>query len=290
MRVPVGRRTVPALLVTTLVMIGCSSVPAQVPPPDPATSTTTAQPDPSKCGATAAAQLNWGNPQRESHFTAGLDRDWHPYGPEPGHNGAGIRDPKQVSVAAGVATLTSTADGTTAAMSWHPGQRYGRWEACLKSDAAKGGLNAVMLLWPNAEDFPVGGEVDFMEIMSADRQTTSFFLHYGADNQQIFGETKHDATQWTAWALEWTPQHMIAYVNGRKWYETTEVDKFPPRPMHLCIQLDYFGGAPQGTAMHVDWARQWALPDSEPSTLSLAPGDPATGQPKDYPGRNPRAG
>jgi len=40
--------------------------------------------------------------------------------------------------------------------------------------------------------------------------------------------------------------------------------------------------------MHMDWSRQWALPESEPATLSLAPGDPATGQPRLYPDRKPR--
>ncbi|WP_345602766.1 glycoside hydrolase family 16 protein [Pseudonocardia adelaidensis] len=249
-------------------------------PPPPA--------DPSECTATAAERHGWGEPTRRSDFSDGLPGDWHPYGPEPGHDEKGTRTPEAITVADGVATISATEDGTTGAMSWHPGQRYGRWEACVRSDAAHGGLNALLLLWPVAEDFPVGGEIDWMEITSDDRQETDFFLHHGADNDQDHGSVRHDATQWSAYALEWTPERITAYVNGEEWYSTTDSSTFPPRPMNMTMQLDYFPQAGGPAAMHLDWAKQWALPESEPAELTLAPGDPATGQPDDYPERAPR--
>ena len=213
-----------------------------------------APPDPSDCATTAAVRHGWGEPTRRSDFSDGLPGDWHPYGPEPGHDEKGIRTPEAITVADGVVTISATQDGTTGAMSWHPGQRYGRWEACVRSEAASGGLNALLLLWPVAEDFPVGGEIDWMEIMSDDRQETSFFLHYGPDNDQDYGSVRHDST----------------------------------RPMNMTMQLDYFPPAGGPAAMHMDWAMQWALPEGEPAELSLAPGDPATGQPDDFPGSAPR--
>jgi len=146
----------------------------------------------------------------------------------------------------------------------------------------------VLLLWPGAEDCPVGGEIDWMEISDPSRQETGFHLHYGPDNGQDAEFVQHDATTWSAWALEWTPERMTAYVDGEEWYTTTQTDHFPPRPMNMTMQLDYFGGAGAPTAMHTDWARQWALPESEPATLTLAPGDPATGQPELHPERVPR--
>ncbi|GEL17882.1 hypothetical protein PA7_17190 [Pseudonocardia asaccharolytica DSM 44247 = NBRC 16224] len=252
------------------------------------------QPEPavpsSQCTVTAADRYGWGEPTRASHFEqdGALPPDWHAYGPEPGHNKQGVRTPDAITVSAGVATIRGTVDGTTGAMSWHPGQRFGRWEACVRSDPAHGGFNALLLLWPVAEDFPVGGEIDWMEIMSDDRQETSFFLHYGTDNQQDYGSVRHDSTQWSAYALEWTPERMTAYVNGEPWYTNTDTDHFPPRPMNMTMQLDYFPPAAGDAAMHLDWAKQWALPESEPAELSLAPGDPATGQPRDYPERAPR--
>ncbi len=242
---------------------------------------------PSRCPTTAAAALGWGKPTRESDFTGTtLPPDWHPYGPEPGHERRGVRTPAAITVGGGEATITGTADGTTGAMSWHPGQRYGRWEICVQSDP--GDLHSVALLWPVAEDWPAGGEIDWMEIMDSGRQTTEFNLHYGADNQVTSDTVQVDSTQWNAYAVEWTPQAVTGYVNGRRWFSDTDPTQFPPRPMNMTVQLDYFGDAAVGSAIHLQWARQWALPESEPAQLSLAPGDPATGQPELFPQRTPR--
>jgi beta-glucanase (GH16 family) len=254
--------------------------PAQPAPPAPAGG---------NCPQTAAKAFDWGASTRHSDFDGtAVPPDWHPYGPEPGHAKNGTRTPDAVTVGGGVMSINGTQDGTTGAVSWHPGQQYGRWEACVRADKGSGGLNALLLLWPVEENFPVGGEIDWMENMSDDRQETSFFLHYGADNQQEYGSVQHDATQWSAWALEWTPEKITAFVNGKEWYSTTETDHFPPGAMNMTMQLDYFGDAGGPSAMHMDWADQWALPESKPATLSLPPGAPATGQPRDYPDRAPR--
>ena len=47
-------------------------------------------------------------------------------------------------------------------MSWGPGRRYGRWEGRVRAPAADPSYNAVMLLWPDADTWPAGGEIDFM--------------------------------------------------------------------------------------------------------------------------------
>jgi beta-glucanase (GH16 family) len=276
-----------ALTVLGGVPARAAGAPAPAPAPVPVVEEPPA--DPSDCGRTAADVHGWGAPARSSEFSGdALPPDWHPYGPEPGHERQGLRTPDAITVAGGTATITGTADGTTGAMSWHPGQRHGRWEACVRSETGRGGLNAVLLLWPVAEDWPVGGEVDWMEISDDSRQETGFFLHYGEDNEQEQGTVRHDSTRWSAYAVEWTPERITAFVDGEPWYTTTETDHFPPRPMVMTMQLDWFGDSRGGTAMHLDWARQWALPGSEPATLSLAPGEPATGQPDLFPDRVPR--
>ena len=280
---------VSATTVTAPTALASANEPAAV-----ATGTTPGQPAPpappaSPCTRTAAAAHDWGEPDRHSAFEGdAVPPDWHPYGPEPGHAKKGIRTPDAVTVADGAMTIRGDQDGTTGAVSWHPGQKYGRWEACVRSEEASGGLNALLLLWPVAEDFPVGGEIDWMEVLSDDRSETSFFLHYGPDNDQDYGSVQHDSTRWSGYALEWTPEKMTAYVDGEPWYTNTETDHFPPRPMNMTMQLDYFGDAGGPTAMHMDSASQWALPESEPATLSLPPGAPATGQPRDFPERAPR--
>lgn len=250
---------------------------------------------PPHCPTTAAQRLGWGPPTRTADFDAGLPPDWHPYGPEVGHDGRGVRTPAAITVADGVATITATAEGTTGAMSWHPGQRHGRWEACLRTDPGPDALHAVVILWPVAEDFPTGGEIDWMEIFRGDRQQVTVNIHHGPPDRSFGGAVDHDATRWTAWAVEWTADHVTTYRDGVEWYRTDRSGLLPPRPMNMTVQLDWFppaGGGPAagGSALHLDWARQWSLPTSVPATLSLAPGDPATGQPDRHPERTPRSG
>ncbi|OLT05773.1 hypothetical protein BJF90_02070 [Pseudonocardia sp. CNS-004] len=102
---------VPAVLGAFAVLVA-----GQVPP----TST-----DPSECSVTAAERYGWGEPARRSDFSDALPGDWHPYGPEPGHSEEGTRTPDAITVADGNVTISATEEGTTGAMSWHPGQRYG---------------------------------------------------------------------------------------------------------------------------------------------------------------------
>ncbi|MCE0763407.1 glycoside hydrolase family 16 protein [Pseudonocardia kujensis] len=281
-----------ALLTLTACPANASQTGSEVPgaPSSPPSSRgTAAQAAASQCPRTAADTLGWGVPTRQSDFDGtALPPDWHPYGPEPGHDEKGTRTPDAITVANGQVTVSGDEQGTTGAMSWHPGQRYGRWEVCVKSDPGPGGYHPVVLLWPVKEDWPKGGEIDWMEISADDRQTTDFFLHYGADNSQESGSVRHDATEWTAYALEWTPQKMTAYLDGKEWYSTTETGHFPPGAMNMTVQLDLFPPAGGRTAMHLDWAKQWALPESEPAELSLAPGAPATGQPDLHPERTPK--
>lgn len=244
--------------------------------------------DASECTTTAAEKYGWGEPQYASHFnTPGqLDPTWHPYGPEPGHAKNGIRTPEQITVADGNVTLTGKEGGTTAAMKWFPGQKYGRWEGCLKV-SQETAFNALFLHWSDDETFSNGGgEIDWAEIFG-DRNKVNYFLHCGSGGNCNVGSTSHNTTEWTSYAMEWTPTTITAYINGEVWHQSTDPGQFPPRPMNWCIQLDWFGSG--GTSwMSVDWTKQWPIAESEPSSLGLMPGEPATGQPGDYPERKPR--
>ncbi|MHA6780087.1 family 16 glycosylhydrolase [Pseudonocardia saturnea] len=232
---------------------------------DPTTTRAPADPASTSRSATgtapsAAEALGWGTPDREDDFSSGLAR-WELY-QGPGHAGQGVRSPEAATVRDGVLTLTGDASGTTAGMSWGQGQRYGRWEGRVRAPASDPSYDALLLLWPDAEDFPVGGEIDFMEMQDPTRQRTDFFLHHGADDEQVRGQVEVDATQWHNWAVEWTPDAITAFVDGEQWFRTTDTATFPPGPMHLCIQLDWFPEGPgpvQQSTMEVDWVRQYAL-------------------------------
>jgi hypothetical protein len=213
-------------------------------------------------GATAAEAFGWGEPNRADEFDGGSSgQGWSIYD-GPGHGGKGRRSPTAASLLDGILKITGDGSGTTAGMAWAPGQSYGRWEARVRAPASDPSYHALLLLWPDAEDWPVGGEIDFLEMMEPARQITNMFVHYGAENSQVSGEVNIDATAWHNWAVEWTPDHIAAFVDGQEWYRTTEPAAIPSRPMHLCIQLDWFpGGDTAGTStMEVDWVRQYPAP------------------------------
>jgi licheninase len=209
----------------------------------------------------------WGAPSRVDEFGGtALGSRWNVYD-GPGHGGKGRRTPKAVSVRDGVMTITGNSRGATAGMEWGGGQRYGRWEGRVKAPASDESYSALLLLWPDAENFPVGGEIDFMEMMDHTRQETHVFLHYGKKNRQLSGKVGVDATQWHNWAVEWTPTRITTFVDGRPWWSTDRVDTFPPGTMHLCIQLDWFPGSGRGkvqqSTMQVDWVKQYTLRPAE---------------------------
>ena len=148
-------------------------------------------------------------------------------------------------------------------MALAPGQLHGRWEACVKSSPAAASYHSLVLLWPDAEDWPLGGEIDFMEIVDPARQFVEFWVHHGPDDKREKGVVQIDGTQWHSYAVEWTPRRIVTYVDGAPRWEMSNPAHLPPRPMHLCIQLDYFGGdAGQGGLQMVDWVRQYSLAET----------------------------
>jgi licheninase len=213
------------------------------------------------CAHTAADTFNWGIASRSFEFDnpQSLDEWWLYDGP--GHAGNGRRTPAAIGVSGGLVTITGDDQGNSGGMAPNgPGQRYGRWEVCAKSSPAAATYHSVLLLWPDAENWPVGGEIDFMEIWDPTRQDVEAYLHYGADDQRQGGHVRTDATQWHSWAIEWTPDHITVYLDGVQWWRTTDSAHFPPGPMHLCMQLDDFGGDTRGGGQQiVDWAHEYRL-------------------------------
>jgi licheninase len=212
------------------------------------------------CPNTAAAAHGWGAPNRTDDFTdpASL-RQWSVYH-GPGHDGNGRRTPSAISVDNGTLTITGDSQGNSGGMAWLPGQLHGRWEACVKSSPSAPDYHSLLLLWPDAENWPVGGEIDFMEIADPTRQSVEGWLHYGPNDERDSGAVNIDATQWHSWAVEWTPQRVAVFVDGVQWWEAADPAHLPPGPMHLCIQLDNFGGdLSSGASMGVDWVRQYPV-------------------------------
>jgi beta-glucanase (GH16 family) len=179
----------------------------------------------------------------------------------------GQHDPDNLSVSDGTLKLTSRGN-TSAGLAWNDGQRYGRWEARVRSERGNG-YGPVMLLWPDAEDWPEGGEIDIMEIPKGDRTTAHFTVHWADENTQGGTSAQADFTQWHIFAVEWTPDHIVGYLDGNEIYRNDDPDANPPRSMHLAMQQDIgpYGDdwiparddtTPQTCTFEVDWVRIYA--------------------------------
>ncbi len=210
--------------------------------------------------ATAAERFGWGRPERVDEFRSADLAGWEPY-TGPGYRGRGQRSPDALAVDDGVLTISGDARGTTGGLCWSGGQRYGRWEARVRAPAADPAYHALLLLWPDADDFPTGGQVAFLELTDPERRSAEFYLHHGGEGDRVRSEVRVDATRWRTWAVDWTPDGITGYVDGEEWFSSTDPATLPPGPMHLCVQLDFFPveDAPvRPSRMEVDWVRQYA--------------------------------
>jgi beta-glucanase (GH16 family) len=222
---------------------------------------------PQRLDSEAAVRNGWTLVAHEEFDGDALDEDvWSPY---KGHTTAdvGRHDPDNISVSDGTLKLTSRGS-TSAGLAWDEGQKYGRWEVRARSQAGTG-YGPVVLLWPDAEDWPEGGEIDIVELPKPDRAKAHFTVHWGEDNHQDSASVEGDFTQWHTFAVEWTPEHVIGYVDGDEIYRTTRKDAIPPRSLHLAMQQDIGpygddwipardGSTPGTCTFEVDWVRIYA--------------------------------
>jgi beta-glucanase (GH16 family) len=212
----------------------------------------------------AAIRNGWKMVAHDEFDGDALDKDhWSPYRGRTTDD-VGQHDPDNLSVSDGTLKLTSRGN-TSAGMSWDAGQKYGRWEARVRSEKGNG-YGPVMLLWPDAEDWPEGGEIDIMEIPKGDRTKASFTVHWGEDDKQDGKSVQGDFTEWHNFAVEWTPDRIVGYLDGQEIYRTDNADANPPRSMHFAMQQDIgpYGDdwipAPDATTpatctFEVDWVR-----------------------------------
>lgn len=245
--------------------------------PDPesqgASSTTAAQAV-SEGGTTAAGKHGWGKPVARDEFGytgAPNPKKWSVYD-SPGHDGNGVRSPRAWYVNGRVATVTGNAQGRTGGMSAKFGhRRYGRWEARMRTNTRDPEYHPVLLLWPDSGDWPCDGEVDYGEGTSKVARM-NFFLHYSCSNAQTYASRKVDTTRWHNYAVEWTPDAIVGYLDGVEWFRDTNPAHQPPGRMHQTVQLDWF---PDGTTttrsrMKVDWVRVYDAPSARVARESAA--------------------
>ncbi|MDD7966790.1 glycoside hydrolase family 16 protein [Actinomycetospora lemnae] len=176
-----------------------------------------------------------------------------------GHDGNGIRSPGQIEVRDGVLTIRGDSSGTTGGLALWPGQLYGRWEARMRVETGGDqGYHPVLLLWPDDNNWPGGGEIDYAEMSADGDEAQVNYLSGGETNTWVRSATPLDITTWHVYAVEWTASGVRAFIDGRLVFEDRDASRSPRKPMHQAIQLDWFpeiNPEPAPSAMHVDWVR-----------------------------------
>jgi hypothetical protein len=184
-----------------------------------------------------------------------------------GNEGVGYRRPSAVTVGDGELRITGKGD-VAGGICWcgasTPSQTYGRWEIRYRMDKGSG-YGPAVLLWPDSEKWPQDGEIDISEIPKGGRTSSSFTIHYGADNSQVGRSDGGDFTQWHTYTLEWQPDHISFWLDGNLTYTTTKAAAIPKTPMHLALQNDVGAAGhwipgrdastPESVTMHVDYVK-----------------------------------
>ncbi|WP_070017973.1 glycoside hydrolase family 16 protein [Streptomyces nanshensis] len=250
-------------------------------------------------GDTAAERFGWGKPVPEGtdEFDYGsADKPeppdtakWElPGGPGEcgeGHDGNGRRCTDNSQVVGGKLRQLGAENGDSGWMASKFGQRYGRWEARVRSEAtgadSERTYHPLLILWPDSNRWPQDGEYDFLENTAPGEKCAKAFIHYPHDpNAEVQQEPAESCgvnlTEWHNVAVEWTPDHVKGFVDGKEWFsfsggENDVRDCIQCAPsMHQTIQLDnFFGEGMQTAAYEVDWTRAYSIDGvSEPAARS----------------------
>lgn len=190
---------------------------------------------------------------------------------------------KTVSIEHGVMTIhVHTQDGihmAAAALPTVPGAHgsdggmlYGRFQIRLRADPVAGYKLAV-LLWPDSEEWPKDGEIDFPEA-NLNGPILAFVHHQNGTSPNDQTEFATDATygQWHTATVTWLPSGVSFQLDGQ--VVGTAFARIPNTPMHLIIQAETSIGGPVPTDaaagnIQIDWLSVYT-PACNPS-MSIAP-------------------
>ena len=186
-------------------------------------------------------------------------------------------DPANVSLSAGMLRLTARRDGTfntpyTGALVQAGGIRgksgrtfsflHGYAEARIRVPVGRGLWPAFWLMPASYHD--ADGEIDILD----DGTGNPLILHAGAHRNGREDQHQHAsllAPGFHTFAVDWEPDHIAWYVDGKQWATTNDITLICPEPMYPIFDLAVggkWGGPPDaGThfpaVMEIDWVRIW---------------------------------
>lgn len=157
------------------------------------------------------------------------------------------------------------------------GQLYGRFTVRLRSDLLPG-YKTAFLLWPNSENWPTDGEIDFPE-GNLDDTSIGAYMHWQggtSSNSQDVYSTTADRTAWHTYTIDWTPTAVTFYLDGTVIGQSTNSNHIPNTPMRWNLQVETSTdeGAPSNSTsghIQVDWVAAYLYAPLPTPTLSSLP-------------------
>jgi len=153
------------------------------------------------------------------------------------------------------------------------GLLYGRYSLRLRANPAPD-YKVALLLWPDSEDWPTDGEIDFPESPRLNTRILGFVHHQGGTNggDQIGFTTNEYFTPWHTATVTWLPTGVTFQLDGQ--VIGTAYTRIPNTPMHMIIQAETtIGDAPPTATEAANIQIAWLTIDT-PScnrAMSVAP-------------------
>lgn len=138
---------------------------------------------------------------------------------------------------------------------------YGKYSVRFRSDVVAG-FKTAWLLWPDSENWPGDGEIDFPENNLT--STISGFVHHkggtSGGDQSEFNSTVTD-TSWHTTSIEWLPGKVTFLLDGA--VVGTSTTRIPDTAMHWVLQtesclIDCSTSTTSGN-LQVDWVTAYAV-------------------------------
>ena len=157
----------------------------------------------------------WGNNEPQYYIDRVLDKD----------TVAKIKDGSLLITAFKLATPYQGSDYISARMNTVKAWKYGYFEMAAKLPGGRGTWAAFWMLPKNFQNWPLDGEIDIMEYVGYRPNVTQSSVHTDVYNHMIGTErtaTKqivNAETEFHIYALKWTEDEIIGYVDGEKYFE-----------------------------------------------------------------------
>jgi hypothetical protein len=147
------------------------------------------------------------------------------------------------------------------------GQLYGMYSVRMRADSVTGYL-AAFLLWPDSENWPQDGEIDFPDGELGG--PVGAFMHYqggSSGSDQDAYVSNYTFSGWHTYTMQWAPGYVKFMIDGNVIGDSTNASLVPDTPMHWVMQTesDLDGAKPDSSAqgnLQIAWAAVWSYDPS----------------------------